>query len=193
MITQVNCSWINKVDGGTALTQGPSEKLLELFSVEKVSDSQLTNPEFGPFILFLEEIVHWCLCSMVSEYFFIGIGISSHTSLITGYSELGNGRMKGGCPNEQKPASVKKWSLVKCEPWVETLRWWPSLLGWGEGSESDFRWMQGQCRTYADRLPSARKMNTLLSCVWKIQGHFNSFTQSLKPGLPPRHISFLNP
>lgn len=119
MITQVNCSWINKVDGGTALTQGPSEKLLELFPVEKVSDSQLTNPEFGPFILFLEEIVHWCLCSMVSEYFFIGVGISSHTSLITGYSELGNGRMKGGCPNEQKPASVKKWSLVKGEPWVE--------------------------------------------------------------------------
>lgn len=34
-ITQVSCSWINKVDVRTALTQGPSEKLLELFPVGK--------------------------------------------------------------------------------------------------------------------------------------------------------------
>lgn len=54
--------------------------------VEQMSDSRLTNPEFGPFIPFLDKTnmscendkahwrtLHWSLFPMVSEIFSIGL------------------------------------------------------------------------------------------------------------------------
>lgn len=77
---------------------------------------------------------------MVSEYFFLGVAISFCTSLVTGYSELGNGRMKGGCPSEQKPASVKNVSPRRSSDDG------PASLVGGEEPESDFTQDSGVCK-----------------------------------------------
>lgn len=74
-------------------------------------------------------------------FFSLALAISFCTSLITGYSELGNRRMKGGCPSEQKPASVENVS-----PGWRYSDDGPACLVGGEEPESDFTPDSGVCK-----------------------------------------------
>lgn len=218
MITQVNCFWINKVDRRTTLTQGPSEKLLELFHMGK--GQVVTGGEW----LMTHQSRVWSIhpflgrntvprkwpCSP-EDFFALGFvfrgfwGIFSLAQLFPSKLPWLQVTVSGGREGCKVSASMNRNQLLS-KSWALSL---VSSLGgdtWEQMAHPPWLETKDQILTsfriqvcaraleeFCWQTPLYHVENSLYYLMYeKFKEIFNSFTQSLKPGPRPRHISFLN-